>query len=344
MDAMEPAPAPYPFHLFNRGSRKYENERVVKNVSTPPVFPNKQYTKILFIVGHSTVCEDHDLGCSSLPVFSPPVDVLFTASYGDLLGMHGLFYDVLRRFCSGLRVQQPPQFSLPTIANVLTQMNRAPPPGLTGYFHNLNLSFHEQRSDTSNMFLFQPGEGFDTIEASGVYLIDPTNIRSLLPTTSNGEIESHNLFSNADLLSSLGITKTARYVVQSRVNDKINVVYRYNNPSFIRTSGANPRAQRVKLSYLLSEFETKEPGMLDNALIVVASCRGFEGADERHGIGYNSPRRHEFDQGSDSDGGGNKKRHRHKKRSHKKSGKKRSHTKSQKKSHKKMINKKLKNK
>ena len=183
------------------------------------------------------------------------------------------------------------------------------------------------------MFLFQPGEGFDTIEASGVYLIDPTNIRSLLPTTMNSEIEPYNLFSNADLLTRFGITKTARDVVQSRVSDKGNVVYRYNNPSFVRTSGADPRAQRVKLSYLLSEFETKAPGMLDNALVVVASCRGFEGADEIYGIGYKSPHRHEFEPGSESDGGGNKKRHRHKK-SHKKSGKK--------KSHKKIINKKLK--
>jgi hypothetical protein len=178
------------------------------------------------------------------------------------------------------------------------------------------------------MFLFQPGEGLDRSEASGVYLIDPTNIRSLLPTTRNGDIESHNLFSNADLLTRLGITKTAIDVVQSRVNDKGNVVYIHNNPSFIRTSGADPRAQRVKLSYLLSEFETKEPGILDNALVVVASCRGFEGADERYGIGYESPRTHEFDPGTMSDGGGNKKRHRHKKRSHKKrSHKKRSHKK-----------------
>jgi len=287
MDAMKPAPAPDPFYMFNRGSRNYKNERVVKNVSTPPVFPVKQYDKILFIVGHSAVCEDKNLGCSSLPVFTPPVDVLFTASYGDLLGMHGLFYDVLRRFCTGLRAQEPPQFSLPKIANVLTLLNRAPPPGSTGYFHNLNLSFHEQGSETSNMFLFQPGEGFDTVEASGVYLIDPTNIRSLLPTTRNSEIVEHyNLFSNADLLTRFGITKTARDVVQSRVSDKGNVVYRYNNPSFVRTSG-----------------------------------------------GYESPRRHEFEPGSESDGGGNKKRHRHKK-SHKKSGKK--------KSHKKIINKKLK--
>jgi len=323
-----------PFHLFNRGSRNYENERVVKNVSTPPVFPDKQYTKILFIVGHSTVCEDTNLGCSSLPVFSPPVDVLFTASYGDLLGMHGLFYDVLRRFCSGLRVQQPPQFSLPTIAKVLTHMNRSPPPGSTGYFHNLNLSFHEQRSETSNMFLFQPGEGLDRIEASGVYLIDPTNIRSLLPTTRNGDIESHNLFSNADLLTRLGITRPVRDVVQSRVNDKGNAVYRYNNPSFAKTRGADPRAQRIKLSYLLSEFETKEPGILNNALVVVASCRGFEGADESYGIGYESPHTHEFgfDPGAMSDGGGNKKRSKHKRRNHKKrshkkmSHKKRSHT------------------
>ena len=196
-----------------------------------------------------------------------------------------------------------------------------PPSGSTGFFHNLNLSFHEQRSETSNMYLFQPGEGFIPNEASGVYLIDTTNIHRT-PEPINDEIEHYNLFSNPQVLDSLGITRTVRDVVQSRVTGKGNMVYRYNNPSFIRTSGADPRAQRVKLSYLLSKFEQNMPGILDNALVVVASCRGFEGADETYGIGYESPLRQEFDPGE----GGNKKRsnnhvkinRKNKKRSHKK--------------------------
>jgi len=300
------------FHDLNTGSRKFDSRREPKRSAVPQVFPDKQYNKILFIAGHSTVCEDVNAGCSALPVFRPPVDVLFTASYGDLVGLYGLFYDVLRRFCTGLRVQPHPQFSLPTIATMLKKLNRVqePPSGLTGFFHNLNLSFHEQDSETSNMFLFQPGKGFDTVEASGVYLISPDNITSLLNTTPNGEIERGcNLFSNPALLSNIGIAKTEREVrVDGQTNGKN--VYGYANPSFVIDRASNPRTQRIKLSYLLRQLEIKQPNVLQGALVIVASCRGFEGEDEKNAAAHDSPRAGDFTDVSEDEElwGGNRKR------------------------------------
>jgi hypothetical protein len=304
-----------PFYATNTGYRK--RQRAPVDADVPQVFPNKQYNKILFIAGHSTVCEDKDGGCSALPVFQPPVDVLFTTRYGDLLGFYGLFYDVLRRFCTGLRLQPQPQFSLPTISTMLKNLNRQerPPTGLNGFFHNLNLRFHEQGSDTSNMFLFQPGEGFGTVEASGVYLISPENITGLLNTTPNVNIDSGcNLFSNPQLLHQLGIAQTTRQVFP--INES-NSVYGYANPSFVRTDTADLKAQRVELSYLLDKLATTD--ILQGALVVVASCRGFEGASSEEASANKSPRAGEFTDESDGERGGNKKRN------GKKTGKKRTH-------------------
>lgn len=314
-----------PFYDTNSGHRKRPLRSVDDDDDDDTVFANKQYNKILFIVGHSTVCEDKDAGCSALPVFEPPVDVLFTTRYGDLLGFHGLFYDVLRRFCTGLRVQPPPQFSLPTITTMLKKLNRVEKTGLNGFFHNLNLRFHERDSETSNMFLFQPGNGFDTVEASGVYIISPENITSLLNTTPNVIIESgYNLFSKPELLQRLGIAKTERQVRLVGRSSNGNNVYGYANPSFIRTDTADPKRQRVKLSYLLDKLATT--GILQDALVVVASCRGFEGASTEEASANESPRSSDFTDVSEEEGGGNKKRRKKTgKKTGKKSGKKRTH-------------------
>ena len=317
-----------PDYATNTGYRKRPLRSVDDDDDDDTVFANKQYNKILFIVGHSTVCEDKDGGCSALPVFEPPVDVLFTTRYGDLLGFHGLFYDVLRRFCTGLRVQPPPHFSLPTITTMLKKLNRAEKTGLNGFFHNLNLRFHERGSETSNMFLFQPGKGFDTVEASGAYIVSPENITGLLDTTPNVRIDGEcNLFSNPELLQRLGIAKTERRVTIVGRSSSGNNVYGYANPSFVRTDTADPKAQRVKLSYLLDKLATTTD-ILRGALVVVASCRGFEGASNEEASANKSPRADEFTDVSDEgERGGNKKRTGKKngKKNGKKTGKKRTH-------------------
>ena len=307
--ATEPSsPFFFHFHDLNSGNRNAETPLQPKRSRTQAPQDNR-YTKLLFIAGHSTVCEDTNGGCSSLPVFRPPVDVLFTADYGSSVGLYGIFYDVLRRFCTGMNALtgSVQSFSLPIIEQVLTTMNRDPIPGQTGFFHNLGLNFHAKDSDTSNMFLFQPGEGFDTFEASGAYLVDITNVLGI-SRLHNPEIEgSHNLFSSPEFLHRLGIARTKRDVIDTGKKTVKGqcTVYGYNNPSFVKTNAKSDRAQRVKLSDVLNKLQRQEPDILHDALVVVVSCRGFEGAAQSAACtGYDSPRTGTFEAYSDDDDGG----------------------------------------